>query len=75
MRHRGWLLGTMLAALIPVAAASEPDQTQWRLANFTWLKLVPAEPGAPANAHPATLGDEALVAALGPVQASVEGQS
>jgi len=76
MRHRGWLLGTSLAALAPVAIlASEPDQTQWRLNNFTWLKLVPAEAGAPANAHPATLSDEALVAALGPVQASVEGQS
>jgi len=76
MRHRGWLLGTMLAALAPVAAqASEPGQTQWRLNNFTWLKLVPAEAGAPANAHPATLSEEALVAALGPVQALVEGQS
>lgn len=78
MRHRGWRLGTKLAALAlaPVAVlASEPGQTQWRLANFTWLKLVPAEPGAPANAHPATLSDEALVAALGPVQASVEGQT
>lgn len=76
MRHRGWRLGTTLAALAPVAAlAAEPGQTQWRLNNFTWLKLVPAEPGAPANAHPASLSDEALVAALGPVQASVEGQS
>ena len=76
MRQRGWLLGTMLAALAPMAAAaSEPDQTQWRLNNFTWLKLVPAEAGASANAHPATLSDEALVAALGPVQAMVEGRS
>ncbi len=76
MRHRGWLLGTMLAALAPMAAAaSEPDQTQWRLNNFTWLKLLPAEAGAPANAHPATLGDEALVAALGSVQATVEGRN
>ena len=76
MRHRGWLLGTMLAALAPAAAAaSEPDQTQWRLNNFTWLKLVPAEAGAPANAHPAPLGDEALVAALDSVQATVEGRS
>jgi len=75
MRHRGWLLGTtLLLAQVP-ALASEPDQTQWRLNNFTWLKLVPAEPGAPANAHPAALSDEALVAALGPVLASVEGQS
>jgi len=77
MRHRGWLLGTALvmASAQVAALASEPDQTQWRLANFTWLKLVPAEPGAPANAHPATFSDEALVAALGPVQATVEGQS
>lgn len=75
MRHRGWLLGTLLAALGPAALASEPDQTQWRINNFTWLKLVPAESGAPANAHPAAVTDEALVAALGPVQATVEGRS
>ena len=77
MRHRGWLLGTTLVmALAQISAlASEPDQTQWRLANFTWLKLVPAESGAAANAHPATFSDEALVAALGPVQATVEGQN
>ncbi|MFN7957367.1 MAG: hypothetical protein U0P46_03425 [Holophagaceae bacterium] len=77
MRHGGWLLGTtLLLALARVPAlASEPDQTQWRLANFTWLKRVPAEPGAAPNAHPAILSDEALVAALGPVQATVEGQS
>ena len=74
MRHGGWLLGTALL-LAPTLRASEPDQTQWRLANFTWLKLVPAEAGAPANAHPATLSDEALVAALGSVQAQVEGRS
>ncbi len=74
MRHGGWLLGTALL-LAPALRASEPDQTQWRLANFTWLKLVPAEAGAPANAHPATLGDEALVAALGSVQTQVEGRS
>ena len=77
MRYRGWLLRTTLVmALAQVSAlASEPDQTQWRLANFTWLKLVPAESGAAANAHPATFSDEALVAALGPVQATVEGQN
>ncbi len=74
MRHRGWLLGTLLLAQVP-ALASEPDQTQWRINNFTWLKLVPAESGAPANAHPATFSDEALVAALGPVQTTVEGRS
>lgn len=78
MRHGGRLLGTMVllapALQVPMLA-SEPDQTQWRLANFTWLKLVPAEAGAPANAHPATLSDEALVALLGPVQAQVEGRS
>ncbi|NWJ40613.1 MAG: SHOCT domain-containing protein [Geothrix sp.] len=72
---RGWMIAALLALVPPSALASEPDQTQWRLANFTWLKLVPAEPGAPANAHPASLGDEALVAALGPVQVTVEGQS
>lgn len=75
MRHRGWLLGTLVALAPAAVQASEPDQTQWRLANFTWIKLVPAEAGAKPNTHPAVLSDEALVAALGPVQATVEGQS
>ncbi|MDP1830443.1 MAG: hypothetical protein Q8K67_00145 [Geothrix sp.] len=68
------MLATLLALAPGVSRAAEPGQTQWKLANFTWVKRVPAEPGAPANAHPATLSEEALVAALGPVLTAEEGQ-
>ena len=76
MRPKGWMLGTLLLlALVPTTApAAEPGQTQWKLANFTWVKLVPAEPGAPANTQPATLSPEALQATLGTVRATVDGQ-
>ena len=76
MRPRGWMLRMMLSlALAPsLVLANEPGRTQWKLADFTWVKLVPAEPGAPVNAHPAKLTEAALVAALLPVQVSVEGR-
>jgi len=76
MRPRGWMLRMMLSlALAPsLVLATEPGRTQWKLAEFTWVKLVPAELGAPANAHPAKLTEAALVAALLPVQVSVEGR-
>ena len=76
MQYRGWMLRSMLLlALAPMAAwPSEPSRTQWNLGSFTWVKLVPAEPGAPVNVHPAKLTEAALVATLGPVQATVEGR-
>jgi hypothetical protein len=49
-------------------------QTKWDLGLFTWVQRVRAEPGAPANDHPVTLGEEALGAALTPVNAKVEGK-
>ncbi|HEX7554800.1 MAG TPA: hypothetical protein VF378_14695 [Geothrix sp.] len=55
--------------------AAAPDRTQWKLASFTWVTRVPAEPGAAANAHPANLSDAAITAALGPVLATVDGRS
>ncbi len=66
----------LLLALTPSAGrAAEPGQTQWKLTNFTWLKRVPAEAGAPANTHPAALAADTLQAMLEPVQATVEGQA
>jgi hypothetical protein len=64
----------MLLALAPLALPAAEPQTKWQLANFTWVKRVPAEPDAAANAHPAALSPEALQALLGPVQATVDGQ-
>ena len=79
MRQLRWMPQIMVLLLsFGVAAsirAAAPDRTQWKLSNFTWVTRVPAEPGAPANAHPVSLSDAAIKAALGPVLATVEGQS
>jgi hypothetical protein len=66
MRHGGWILLTLLLA--PGVRAAAAEQTQWKISNFTWVKRVPAEPGAPANAHPAALPEAALQAMLAPIQ-------
>ncbi len=58
--------------IVPMAQAAAPGQTKWELNNFTWLQRVPAEPGAPANAQPASLSTEAIQASLGSVQALVD---
>jgi hypothetical protein len=74
MRLKGWMLGTMLLALVPLALQAAPsDQTKWSLNSFTWVHRVPAEPGAEPNAHPLSLDAEALQTLLLPVQAQVEG--
>ena len=70
---RAAVLLLMVGAGFPARSAA-PTQTQWKLANFTWVQRVAAEAGAPANAHPAALTDEALAASLGPVQVMVEGK-
>jgi hypothetical protein len=65
----------MLLALAPTALrADEADQTQWKISTFTWVKRVPAEPGAPANAHPAALPEAVIQAMLAPVQVKDEGK-
>ncbi len=76
MRHRGWMLSTMLLlALAPTAVlAAEAGRTQWKLGSFTWVKRVPAEPGAPANAHPAALPEAAIQAALGAIRTRDDGK-
>lgn len=73
MRLGTWMLGTLLlSTLASPMARAESRRTQWKLADFTWVKLVPAESGAPANAHPAALTEEALQATLGAVQATLD---
>jgi hypothetical protein len=65
----------LLLALAPVASrAADSDRTLWKIGAFTWVKLVPAEPGAPANAHPAGLSPDVLQATLGPVQVKDDGK-
>lgn len=77
MQFRRWLIQALVLflALIPTlpARAAEPGRTQWKLSNFTWVKRVPSEPGAPANEHPAKLSETALLGALGAVQFQAEG--
>lgn len=73
MRPLTRLVGTLLlAALAAPLAQAESRRTQWKLSEVTWVKLVPAEPGAPVNAHPAAVADETLRTALGAVRAIVE---
>jgi hypothetical protein len=70
------MLSTMLLlAVAPTAVrATGTDQTQWKLGSFTWVKRVPAEPGAPANAHPAALTEAAIQATLAPIQVKDAGK-
>ena len=75
MRPNRWWICALLLALAPVARPAAPGgQTQWKLSKFSWLKRVPAEPGAPANAQPVAISADALQAALGPVRAQVAGE-
>jgi hypothetical protein len=66
------MFSTML--LLATVQAAGADQTQWKLGSFTWVKRVPAEPGAPANAHPAVLTEAAIQALLAPIQAKDMGK-
>jgi len=75
MRSKSWMLCPLLLALAPVALPAAPGgQTQWKLSKVGWVQRVPAEPGAPANAQPAALSADALLAILGPVRAQVAGE-
>lgn len=77
MRHRGEALRVLvlMAVLLPglPARAADAGQTQWKLANFTWVNRVPAEAGAAANSHPAQVSQAVLQKALGEVVAQVDG--
>jgi hypothetical protein len=71
------MVSTLLLVLAPAplpAREAVSGQTKWDLGLFSWVQRVRTEPGAPANDHPVTLGEEALGAALAPVKAKVEGK-
>jgi hypothetical protein len=78
MRHGGWKFSLVALFLClgtaSVAPAADKTRTQWQLSSFTWVKRVPAEAGAPANAHPALFTAAQLGAALAPVQVRAEGE-
>jgi hypothetical protein len=71
-RYAAWLLAVLFALTPAASRAAEPPQAQWQLATFTWVKRVPAEPGAPSNTHPAPVSPEALRSLLAPVQVRVD---
>ena len=55
--------------------SSKPDlasstQREWRIDEFTWVKLVDKEASTPANQHPATIDASALATQLAAVQTS-----
>lgn len=78
MRYRRWLIQALVLPLVAIlgqpAQAAEPGQTQWKLSQFTWVKRVPAEPGAPGNGHPAQVSGAAILKALGSVLVKVDGR-
>ena len=76
MRQAAWLAAMMLVLAPAGLRAAEPtQQTHWDLGAFSYLKLVPAEPGAAPNAQPAKASAEALQALLGAVRATVAGKA
>jgi hypothetical protein len=77
MGPRHWMRQAMLlVALAPLAlSAADAGQTYWSVGSFTWVKRVPAEPGAAPNAQPAPLSEEAIQALLVHVRATVQGKT
>lgn len=55
--------------------ASARQQRTWRLDEFSSMRLVAKEPGAPDNQHPATLDAAALLARLGAVEVLSRGRT
>lgn len=77
MRHQSrWIRALVLAAGLAgglSARAGEEGRTQWKLANFSWVNRVAAEPGAAANDHPALVSEATLQRLLEPVTVRLEG--
>lgn len=76
MRDRNGMVRALLLmlALLPGGSARgvESRKAHWKLANFTWVNLVPSEAGAAANDHPAKVPEAVLLKVLGSVQVRVE---
>ena len=74
MRPTFWMLCTLLA-LAPLAfGAEEGGRTQWKLSSVSWVQRVPAEAGAPPNAHPVRFSAADLQAFLAPVLTVEDGK-
>jgi hypothetical protein len=65
----------LMVAMAPlVVSAADAGKTYWNVGSFTWVKRVPAEPGAALNAQPTQLSEEAIEALLSRVRATVAGK-
>jgi hypothetical protein len=62
-------------ASTPTPAKVDPAQRLWRIGEFTTVQLVPREPGAAENQHPARVAVDALRWQLGGVRVIVNGAS
>lgn len=58
----------VLGAAVPVAAPAKAHRTHWDLAQYTWLRLVPREPGSAPNDAPVAVSAEALLQKLEPIR-------
>lgn len=59
-----------MVCMVPLVAGA--PRWQWQIGDFTWLKRLPAEAGAPVNEHPARVEAEALRAKLASVTFTAE---
>lgn len=57
------------------ATSVDPAQRIWRIGEFTTVQLVPAEPGAAPNQHPARMGADALRWQFGGIRTTVGGKA
>lgn len=74
MRQAPWLATIALILALAPSVLQADARTQWNLGEFSYVKLVPAEPGAPPNAQPVTLAPSSLAALLSSVRATLEGK-
>lgn len=54
---------------------AKPHRQQWKLSEFTWVKLVPKEDGAPGNDHPVSLGAEFFTNQLGAIHVAAPAEA
>ena len=74
MRQAHWLATTALILALTPSGLQADARTQWNLGEFSYVKLVPAETGAPPNAQPVNLAPGGLAALLSSVRATLDGK-
>lgn len=74
MRQAHWLATTALILALTPSGLQADARSKWNLGEFSYVKLVPAETGAPPNAQPVSLAPGDLAALLGTVRATLDGK-